>query len=256
MANLTKKDENIENLWGIYRSTGDVVCRDRLVEHYLFLVKVAIGRFVYSLPSYIGREDLESYGIVGLLQAFDRFQPEKGLKFETYALSRIRGAVLDYLRSLDPMTRGQRKMFKEVMATWNHVQSQIGRDPTLDELSSEMGLTVQEISWIVEQNRSTMFLSLDQEKGEDGKQVGEDIADGRLLYNPQELIENKALLEHLAQNIDALPDREKLCIALYYYEGLTLKEIGKVLGVGEPRVSQILSQAVIRLRVKMVEWES
>lgn len=254
--NVTRKDENVDELWKLYLQTGDVVYRERLIEHYLFLVKIALGRFIYTLPSYIGREDLESYGIIGLLQAFERYKPEKGLKFETYALSRIRGAVLDYLRSLDPMTRGQRKKFKEVMASWHQLQSEKGKEPTLEELSNEMGISIQDISWIIEQNRSGIFFSLEQEKGEDGRELGDDIADERSAFNPQEVLENKELIEYLGKIIDELPERERLCISLYYYEGLTLKEIGQILGVGEPRVSQILSQTIIKLRSKMIDWES
>ena len=190
--NVTRKDENVDELWKLYSQTGDVAYRERLIEHYLYLVKIALGRFIYTLPSYIGREDLESYGIIGLLQAFERYKPEKGLKFETYALSRIRGAVLDYLRSLDPMTRGQRKKFKEVMASWHQLQSEKGKEPTLEELSNEMGISIQDISWIIEQNRSGIFFSLEQEKGEDGRELGDDIADERPAFNPQEVLENKA----------------------------------------------------------------
>ncbi len=229
-----RKEENVEELWKLYLQTGDAEYRERLINHYLYLVKIALGRFIYNLPSFIERDDLEGYGIIGLMQAFERYQPEKGLKFETYALSRIRGAALDYLRSLDPMTRGQRKKFKEVMATWYQLQSEKGKEPTLEEISNEMGISVQDISWIIEQNRTGIFFSLDQEKGEEGRELGDDIADERADVN--------------------LPDREKFCISLYYYEGLTLKEIGRVLGVGEPRVSQILSQTILKLRSKMNSW--
>jgi RNA polymerase sigma factor for flagellar operon FliA len=166
-----RKEENVEELWKLYLQTGDAEYRERLINHYLYLVKIALGRFIYNLPSFIERDDLEGYGIIGLMQAFERYQPEKGLKFETYALSRIRGAALDYLRSLDPMTRGQRKKFKEVMATWYQLQSEKGKEPTLEEISNEMGISVQDISWIIEQNRTGIFFSLDQEKGEEGREL-------------------------------------------------------------------------------------
>ena len=249
-----RKEENVEELWKLYLQTGDAEYRERLINHYLYLVKIALGRFIYNLPSFIERDDLEGYGIIGLMQAFERYQPEKGLKFETYALSRIRGAALDYLRSLDPMTRGQRKKFKEVMATWYQLQSEKGKEPTLEEISNEMGISVQDISWIIEQNRTGIFFSLDQEKGEEGRELGDDIADERADVNPQDILENRELLEFLGKKIDELPDREKFCISLYYYEGLTLKEIGRVLGVGEPRVSQILSQTILKLRSRMGSW--
>jgi len=253
MINI-RKEENIEELWELYLQTSDADYRERLINHYLYLVRIALGRFIYNLPSFIERDDLEGYGIIGLMQAFERYQPEKGLKFETYALSRIRGAALDYLRSLDPMTRGQRRKFKEVMGTWHQLQSEKGKEPTLEEISNEMGISVQDISWIIEQNRTGIFFSLDQQKGEEGRELGDNIADERTDVNPQDILENRELLEFLGKKIDELPDREKLCISLYYYEGLTLKEIGRVLGVGEPRVSQILSQTIIKLRSRMGSW--
>lgn len=249
-----RKEENVEDLWTLYLQTNDNGYRERLINHYLYLVKIALGRFIYNLPSFIDRGDLEGYGIIGLMQAFERYKPEKGLKFETYALSRIRGAVLDYLRSLDPMTRGQRRKFKEIMGTWYQLQSEKGKEPTLEEISNEMGISVQDISWIIEQNRTGIFFSLDQDKGEEGRELSENIADERAEFNPQEILENRELLEFLGKKIDELPEREKLCISLYYYEGLTLKEIGRVLGVGEPRVSQILSQTILKLRSKMNSW--
>jgi len=253
MINI-RKEENIEELWELYLQTSDADYRERLINHYLYLVRIALGRFIYNLPSFIERDDLEGYGIIGLMQAFERYQPEKGLKFETYALSRIRGAALDYLRSLDPMTRGQRRKFKEVMGTWHQLQSEKGKEPTLEEISNEMGISVQDISWIIEQNRTGIFFSLDQQKGEEGRELGDNIADERTDVNPQDILENRELLEFLGKKIDELPDREKLCISLYYYEGLTLKEIGRVLGVGEPRVSQILSQTILKLRSRMGSW--
>ena len=249
-----KKEENMDELWKLYLKTKDYEYREKLIHHYLYLVKIALGRFIYTLPSFIERDDLEGYGIIGLIQALERYKPEKGIKFETYALSRIRGAALDYLRSLDPMTRGQRRKFKEVMRTWYQLQSERGEEPTLEEISNEMGISVQDISWIIEQNRTGIFFSLEQEKGEEGRVFGDDIADERTDTNPQDILENRELLEFLGKKIDELPDRERLCISLYYYEGLTLKEIGQVLGVGEPRISQILSQTILKLRSKMDSW--
>ncbi|HSV32206.1 MAG TPA: FliA/WhiG family RNA polymerase sigma factor [Atribacteraceae bacterium] len=252
---LTKRNESVEECWTGFLSTGDLRKRERLIEHYLYLVKIAIGRLLYTLPSYIDREDLESYGIIGLLQALERFRPERGLKFETYALSRIRGAVIDYLRSLDPMTRGQRKTFKKVMETWQKLQKEKGRDPTLEEVSGDMNITVEEVSWVIERYKSSILFSLEQENNEDGRLLGDDLPDETPRFNPQEILENRELMEFLGQAIDDLPERDRLCVALYYYEGLTLKEIGSILEVGESRVSQILSRSLLKLRSKMNEWK-
>ncbi len=252
---LTKKNENIEEAWNAFLLNGDSEQRDRLIEHYLYLVKIAMGRLIYTLPSYIDREDLEGYGIIGLLQALERFRPEGGVRFETYALSRIRGSVIDYLRSLDPMSRGQRRTFKEIMNVWQKLQRDLGRDPSLEEIAGEMNVATEEVSWIIERHKSSMFFSLEQERREDGRALGDEIPDPHPRCNPQEILENKELAELLGQAVNELPEREKLCITLYYYEGLTLKEIGAVLEVGESRVSQILSRAIIKIRSRLEDWE-
>ncbi|MDK2896287.1 MAG: polymerase sigma factor FliA [Candidatus Atribacteria bacterium] len=249
---LARKIDDLEKVWNDYLLRRDPQAKEKLVNNYLYLVKIALGRLIYLLPSYIDREDLESYGIVGLLQAMDRFQPGRGLKFETFALSRIRGAVLDYLRSLDPMTRGQRKTMKEVTLAWQKLTSNLGREPTISELAQEVGVSVEAVSWIVEQDRSTLFLSWEKEREEE-EALSERVAAPSKGFDPQEALENQELVSLLKEAIDQLPEREKLCITLYYYEGLTLKEIGAIIGVGESRVSQLLARAIVWLRSKIAE---
>jgi len=253
--NLSKSHKIIEEAWNVFLLTGDPVQKDRLIEHYLYLVKIAMGRLIYTLPSYIDREDLEGYGVIGLLQALERFRPEAGVRFETYALSRIRGSAIDYLRSLDPLSRGQRKTFKEIMVVWQTLQRDFGRDPTLEEIADEMNMSMEEVSWVIEKHKSSVFFSLEQERKENGRSLGEEVIDQHPRCNPQEILENKELVEFLGRVVDELPEREKLCITLYYFEGLTLKEMGAVLEVGESRVSQILSRAIIKLRSRMDEWK-
>lgn len=253
--NLTSRNDRVEELWKRFLSTGDEQERERLIKHYLYLVKIALGRLIYTLPPYIDREDLEGYGTIGLLQALERFQPERGLKFETYALSRIRGAVIDYLRSLDPMTRTQRKTFKEVMSAWYALQKVLGRDPTIEEVAGELGIPIETVNWIIEKDKSSVLFSLDQEIGENGRTLGEEIPDESPRFNPQQVLENRELMEYLGQAVDQLPERDKLCVTLYYYEGLTLKEIGFILEIGESRVSQLLARSLLKLRSIMAEWE-
>jgi len=244
-----------EKLWESYLKNGDPKAREELVVSYLYLVKIAIGRLLYLLPPHVDREDLESYGVLGLIQALERFRPQKGLKFETYALSRIRGAVLDYLRSLDPLTRTQRKNLREVVRAWREFESREGREPTLEELAEIVGLSIEELSWMVEQNGGGFLLSLDEEIPGGDNSLGDTIRERREYIDPEKVLEKKELMEALSEAIKELPERERLCLTLYYYEGLTLKEIGSIMGLGESRVSQLISRALLKIRVKILAWE-
>lgn len=252
--NLTPEIENIDKIWDSYSKTKDPVEREKLAEHYLYLVKIALGRLLYILPPHIDREDLESYGVIGLLQALDRYQPEKGLRFETFALSRIRGAALDYLRSLDPLTRRERRGWKEVMAAYQKLEGEKGREPTLSEIAEELEVSVEEVTWIIERGKSAFFFSLDEEK-EEGEKLLDGVKEERLMFNPEALLEKEELLDYLGKAIEELPERERLSITLYYFEGLTLKEIGAILEVKESRVSQIISRALLKLKAKLSDWK-
>ncbi len=249
MMNLAETSEDLEELWESFWYKKDRRARSQLAEHYLYLVRVVVGRMLYRLPSHIERADLEQVGVIGLLQALDRFQPGRGARFETYALARIRGAIIDYLRSFDPLTRQERRGVKDVIRAWQRLENEGNVDPSLEELSQELGIPLDEIIWLVERERSSFFLSLEEEKERAGER------EERVSFNPEEVLENRELVAYLGRLVDALPEREKLMLTLYYFEGLTLKEIGRVLGVGESRVSQILTRVLAKLRVKIEEWE-
>ncbi len=244
-----------EKLWERYFKDRDPKTKEELVVSYLYLVKIAIGRLLYLLPPHVDREDLESYGVLGLIQALERFRPQKGLKFETYALSRIRGAVLDYLRSLDPLTRTQRKNLREVIHVWREFESKEGREPTLEELAERVGLSIEELSWMVEQSKGNFLLSLEEEIPGSDNSLGDTIREKREHVDPEKVLEKKELMETLSEAIEELPERERVCLTLYYYEGLTLKEIGNIMGLGESRVSQLISRALLKIRAKILAWE-
>lgn len=245
MMRTLEKPEDLEKLWQDFLTRGDRAAREKLLEHYLYLVRIVVGRILYLLPPYIDREDLEGYGILGLIQALDRFEPEKGVRFETYALARIRGAVLDYLRSLDPLTRGERQDLRRVLDAWKELEATCGREPTLEDLSKVTGLSPQEITWLVEQGKPTLFLERE-----------EMVTGGEFeAPDPASILENEERLAYLGMLIDALPERERLILSLYYFEGLTLREIGEILSLSEGRVSQILSKILLRLRIRLEEWE-
>jgi len=252
--NLTPEIENIDKIWDRYSKTKDPAEREKLAEHYLYLVRIALGRLLYVVPSYIDREDLESYGVIGLLQALDRYQPQRGLRFETFALSRIRGAVLDYLRSLDPLTRRERRSWKEVMAAYQKLEGERGRETTLVEIAKELEVSLEEITWAIERGKSSFFLSLEEEKEEEGRLI-DGVSEERLAFNPEALLENEEMLNYLGKAIEELPERERLIITLYYFEGLTLKEIGAILEIKEPRVSQLISRALLKLKAKLSDWK-
>lgn len=250
MMNLAKTSRDLEELWEAFLERRDPKARAKLAENYLYLVKIVLGRMLSRFPSHLEREDLEQIGVIGLLQALDRFRPGRGARFETYALSRIRGAILDYLRSLDPLTRQERKEVKEVIRVWQKLEEESG-EPSLEQLAENMGMPVEEVVWLIEREKSSFLLSLEEER-----EAESCLGEGRRGFlNPEEFLENKELMTYLGKAIDGLPERERLVLALYYFEGLTLKEIGKVLSIGESRVSQILARTIAKLRVKLEEWE-
>lgn len=249
----TETRRDLEELWNLFLERRDSQARSQLAEHYLYLVKIALGRMIGRLPSYLDRGDLEQVGTIGLLQALDRFQPERGSRFETYALPRIRGSILDYLRSLDPLSRQERKRLKDLLRVWQKLEEERKQEPSLENLAQELEMSVEEVMWLIEREKSSFWLSLEEEK-----EQGESVEVRRLDRNalkPEEILENQELMEYLGRAIDELPERERLIIALYYFEGLTLKEIGKVLEIGESRVSQILARTITKLRVRLKEWE-
>ncbi|MGQ9473003.1 MAG: sigma-70 family RNA polymerase sigma factor [Candidatus Caldatribacteriaceae bacterium] len=249
----TKIRRDLEELWDLFLERRDSQARSQLAEHYLYLVKIVLGRMIGSLPSYLDRGDLEQVGTIGLLQALDRFRPERGSRFETYALSRIRGSILDYLRSLDPLSRQERKGVKDLLRVWQKLEEERKKEPSLEDLAQELEMSVEELMWLIEREKSSFWFSLEEEK-EQGEFVEARILDRNIL-KPEEILENQELMEYLGRAIDELPERERLILALYYFEGLTLKEIGKVLEVGESRVSQILARTITKLRVRLREWE-
>ncbi|MEN3202590.1 MAG: FliA/WhiG family RNA polymerase sigma factor [Atribacterota bacterium] len=241
-----EKPEDLEKLWRDFLERGDRSAREKLLEHYLYLVRIVVGRILYLLPPYIDREDLEGCGVLGLIQALDRFEPRKGVRFETYALSRIRGAVLDYLRSLDPLTRRERHDLRRILDAWRKWEAEKGEEPTLEDLSEITGFSLQEITWLVERGKPALFF-----EGEEGFARGENFE----VRDPASVLEDQELLAYLGELIDALPERERLIVNLYYFEGLTLREIGEVLSLSEGRVSQILAKVLLHLRVRLEEWE-
>jgi RNA polymerase sigma factor FliA len=244
----------IDKLWVAYKDTGGSEERDRLIVHYSPLVKYVAGRVAVGLPQNVEQSDLVSYGIFGLIDAIDKFDPARGFKFETYAITRIKGAILDELRSIDWVPRSVRTKAKLLERAYATFEAENHRSPTdaelaaaLDYTDSQLQATLSKISFIGLVALDEMF-SAGSDRGE-SLTLGDTVADSAA--GPAASYEIEEMRHLLAQAINQMPDREKVVLTLYYYEGLTLAEIGEVLGVTESRVCQIHTKSVIHLRAKM-----
>jgi RNA polymerase sigma factor FliA len=247
------KAVELKELWRRYKIDGDEKARERLVVAYSPLVKFIAGRMASGLPSHVEESDLISYGLLGLIGAIERFDTEREIKFETFAVARIKGAIIDELRSLDWVPRSVRARAREVEKAHAKLEGQYQRGPTDEEMADELDLTVEEFQNVLLDIANSSVLALDDlwtfADPEGGSQVSilDTIKDPQGV-DPMAEAASSELKDRLADAIESLPERERLVIALYYYENLTLREIGEVLGVTESRVSQLHTKAVIGLR--------
>jgi len=244
----------VERLWAEHKATGTTEARDRLILHYSPLVKYVAGRVAVGLPQNVEQADLVSYGIFGLIDAIEKFDPSRGYKFETYAISRIKGAILDELRSIDWVPRSVRAKARALERAYAKLESEHHRSPTDSELAAELGLTEDQLQATFSQLSFIGLVALDEMLslgGERGESVtlGDTVADAT--EGPVAAYEVEEMRQLLAEAINRMPEREKVVLTLYYYEGLTLAEIGEVLRVTESRVCQIHTKAVIHLRSKL-----
>lgn len=242
--------EQLQRCWANFKVYKDPEARVDLISHYSYLVKITSGRLVTSLPNALDREDLISAGVIGLVKSVDQFDPTRDVKFETYAIALIRGAILEMLRDEDWVPRSIRERLKALDRAMMRFESEHRRPPTELELAESLGITVQEVSELLVRLGRTSVFSLDDiigsSDGDDHINYVDLIVDQNA--NPSGEVEGRELRSLLARGVDRLPERERLVVALYYYEGLTFKEIGKVLGVSESRVYQLHTQAMTRLR--------
>jgi RNA polymerase sigma factor for flagellar operon FliA len=246
------KSVELRELWHRCKVNGDDRARERLVVAYSPLVKYVAGRMASGLPSHVEEADLISYGLMGLIGAIERFEPEREIKFETYAVSRIKGAIIDELRSLDWVPRSVRSKAREVERAHQKLENNLQRAPTEEEMADELGLAIDDFRDVLLDIANSSVLALDDLwtiADPDGGQVSllDTIRDPNAI-DPQSELDSAELKDRLADAIESLAERERLVIALYYYENLTLREIGEVLGVTESRVSQLHTKAVLGLR--------
>lgn len=237
---------NEEQVWARYAANRNRADFDRLVEHYLPLVKVAAGRLALHLPSFIREEDLYSAGCVGILSAVERFDPKREVRFETYALSRIRGAMLDELRSMDMLTRGVRERAARIRKAEQQLRAD-GKALTPEEVAELAGMTVAEFCDTERALSTAALSSLDDEADEEGHTTASLVAD-EAAADPLESLEREELLALVKEEMN---EKDRLLVVLYYHEELTLREIGAILGVSESRVSQMHTEMVKRLQYKV-----
>jgi RNA polymerase sigma factor for flagellar operon FliA len=251
------KEVELRDLWRRYKVEGDASARERLVVAYSPLVKFVAGRLGAGLPSHVDDADLISYGLMGLIGSIERFEPERGIKFETFAMTRIRGAIIDELRSLDWVPRSVRSRAREIEATQSKLEHELQRAPTEEELAAKLGVEPEELRTSLLEIANSSVYALDElwtisDSSGDSVSLLDTISDPRA-DDPQESLASSEIKDALTEGIASLPEREQLVIALYYYESLTLREIGEVLGVTESRVSQLHTKAVMRLKSALQE---
>src|SRR5215813_11180090 len=242
----------LRELWRRYKEGGDDSARERLVVAYSPLVKFVAGRTGARLPSHVDQADLISYGMIGLVEAMDRFEPQRQIRFETFAMQRIRGAIIDELRSLDWVPRSVRSRARDIEAAQAKLEHELQRAPTEAELAAKVGMTETELQNSLLEIANSSVYALDElwtVSDSSGDQVSllDTISDPRA-DDPQESLASNEIKDRLTDAIASLPEREQLVVALYYYDNLTLREIGEVLGVTESRVSQLHTKAVMRLK--------
>lgn len=247
----------IEALWEQFKATGSGELRDRLILHYAPLVKYVAGRAAVGLPSNIEQSDLISYGIFGLIDAINKFEPGRNIKFETYAVNRIKGAIIDELRAIDWVPRSVRSKARTLERALGKLENELKRTPTDDEVAAELKISTDELRETYMKISFVSMAALDDmassgEEGSPNLSLIDTLSDPNA-RNPEAEYEDQEMKSILVHSIDKLSEREKKVVTLYYYEGLTLSQIGEVLGVTESRVSQMHTKAVLSLRSRVKE---
>lgn len=247
-------DADIDRLWETYKRHGQQRARDQLIVHYSPLVKYVAGRLGVGLPSNVEQADLVSYGLFGLIDAIDKFDPERGFKFETYAMSRIKGNIVDELRAIDWVPRSVRAKARQIEQAYAKLESVHHRTPTEDEVAVELDLTKDQLRSSLSKISFVGVVALDEfvgssDRDSSGTTLGDTVASD--IEGPGDVFEIQEMRGLLGESINLLPEREKVVLTLYYYESLTLAQIGEVIGVSESRVCQIHTKAILQLRSRL-----
>ena len=242
-------------MWLEYRRSGDQALRDRLILTYAPLVKYVAGRLGSGLPAHVDEGDLVSYGLLGLMGAIERYDPDRDVKFETYAISRIKGAIIDELRAMDWVPRSVRSRAREIERAIAELEKKLLRAPTDEEIAKKIGISEEDLEESLTEIARSSIAALDElwtVSSTGGDQIALiDTIEDTEAPDPQGSLSATEMREAIGEAIARLPEREKLVVTLYYYEELTLREIGEVLGVTESRVSQLHTKAILRLKARL-----
>ena len=254
MADELLQDKSEEELWTLFKENRDSRIRDLFVRQYAPLVKYVAGKVAMGMPHNVEFDDLVGFGVFGLFDAIKKFDPDKHVKFKTYAVTRIRGAIFDELRSIDWVPRSVRQKTREIEDTIHRLESSLGRSASDQEIADEMRMTTKDFQKTMMKISGTSILSLNDVwyTGDDSDKVSiVDSIESPSSLNPDIIVEKDEIKRVIIQAITELPEKEKKVLVLYYYEDLTLKEIGKILEVTESRISQLHTKAIMRLRSKL-----
>lgn len=241
-------EEELTSLWGEYlKDKSNKSVRDTLIVQYIYLIRYVVGRVKVTLPATISIEDIAGYGVEGLINAVERYSPQKNTRFETYALIRIRGAILDRIRAQDFLPRSVRKKIKDIKSAQEYLKQELGRMPTTTEVANYLDMEPEKVSQLLSED--TTMTSLYDKRGntEDSVEIIDTIQDENKL-NPQEKAEEQNVKQELEKALRRLPERERIIMVLYYQENMTLKEIGATINMSESRVCQIHAQAIMKLK--------
>lgn len=246
-------------LWRLYQKNRDPKIRDYFVKQYAPLVKYVAGKVAIGMPNNVEFDDLVGFGVFGLFDAIEKFNPEKHVKFKTYAVTRIRGSIFDELRSIDWVPRSVRQKAKEIEEVVRLLETQLGRSATDEEIAAALHIGMDEFHQLILKISGTSVLSINDiwNTGEESDKISiEDSIESPNSLNPDTIVEKEEIKKIIINAINELPEKEKKVLVLYYYEDLTLKEIGEVLGVTESRISQLHTKAIMRLRSKLTNVRS
>lgn len=241
------QDDLLAQWWRSFKESHDAKAREHLIIHFAPLVKFVAGRVGGKLPPNVETADLMSYGLFGLIDAIEKFEPERGIKFESYAMTRIRGAIIDELRALDWIPRSIRSKARQIEQAFAALESKLHRSPSDEELAAELDVSMGELQQTFSQLSTVNVIALDELLGGEGLTFAETLADTEAV-DPAMSAEAQEAKRLLSEAINQLPDREKLVIQSYYFDGMTLSQIGEIMRVTESRISQMHSKAVLHLR--------
>ncbi len=244
-------DSDVDKLWAQYvLDKNNKETRDKLIVQYIYLIKYVVGRLRMNLPGSIATDDIAGYGVEGLIDAIERFVPSKGVRFETYALMRIRGAIIDRIRSQDWVPRGTQRRFKKIQNAVLKLQLKLGRAPSTEEIAIEIETTKEKVESTMAEMETNSLVSLYDSRdssSSEGLEIIDTIQDTNA-PDPLTQLEATDVKKELSTALSKLPEREKMILALYYHENMTLKEIGEAISISESRVCQLHAQAIMKLR--------